>query len=205
MGYTPFLDTAILPKIRDNYARLAGDVTLSFQSAYSTDQMELILNGHLQAGLVLLPVPVGELHVRPFLRDHLVAAVSEKSPLARAGVLLPEHLDGEPTVWFGRTTNPHLYADFALRCQRVGFMPKIVHKVSTVTEILDCVAAGFGIGFVSASIETRLSEKGVVFRDLSPPLLVFVGVAFREDNHSNSLHMFLRALSQLSNCGDVDG
>jgi DNA-binding transcriptional LysR family regulator len=205
VGYTPLLDTAILPKIRDNYARLAGNAKLHFESAYSTAQVALILNGRLQAGIIILPAPGSELHVQCFLRDHLVAAVPENSSFARTAVLAPEDLNGEPTVWFGRATNPHLYADFSLRCQQVGFMPRIVHEVCTVTEILDCVAAGYGIGFVPASVETRLSEKGVVFREISSPLLVCIGVAFRNDNRSDTLHLFLRALHPLSNCGDVGG
>ena len=193
VGYTPLLDTAILPKIRARYATLTGG-ELHFESAYSTSQLESILNGRLEAGLLVLPVPEQNLDVNQLFSDRLIAAVRDNSPFARASMLPLEQLDGKPIIWSGRATNQYLYEDFVRQCRNVGFTPHLVHEVFTITEILDCVAGGFGIGLVPESVEARLREKGVSYRPLAFRLAISTGVASRRGPQSNELRVFINAV-----------
>lgn len=169
IGYTPLLDTTLLPQIREAFAQTMGGAALLFQSTYSMVQVDQILNGQLQAGLVVLPIASNELRVDTVFRYRLIAAIPEASDLAERSILHPADIAGKPIIWFGRPTNSHLYQHFVDLCREAGFIPNIAHEVSTVIEMLDAVSAGAGIGFVKDSIQTRLHPEGIAFRELAAP------------------------------------
>lgn len=199
IGYTPLLDTALLPQIRDSFAHAMHDATLLFQSTYSTAQMDQILSGRLRAGLVVLPIAASDLRTDSVFRDRLVAAVPERSNMATRPVLCPEDIAEQPIIWFGSLTNANLYRYFVESCQQAGFTPNITQEVSTVMEMLDLVSAGAGIGFAKESVQARLHLEGTIFRELAAPKLsIEIGVAYRDEAPSQSLAAFLQVLAQLS-------
>lgn len=206
IGYTPFLDTALLPQIRESFVRALADATLLFQSTYSTAQMDQILSGRLHAGLVVLPIAPSGLRIEVVLSDRLVVAIPDHSDLAGRGILRAEDIAKQSIIWFGRLTNSHLYQHFVDSCQQAGFTPNIVHEVSTVMEMLDLVSAGAGIGFAKESIRTRLNPEGIAFRELAAPeLSIEIGIAYRDGDSSESLLALLQVLAQLSTREQGDG
>ena len=206
IGYTPLLDATLLPRIRQCFAEVVVDTALFFQSTYSTAQIDQILTGRLQAGLVVLPIGSSELRADSVFRHRLIAAVPEHSDLAEQPILHPEDIAKQPIIWFGRLTNSYLYQHFVESCQRAGFTPNIVHEVSTVIEMLDAVSAGVGIGFVKDSVHTRLHPEGIVFREITAPgLSIEIAMAYRDEGRSTSLNALLRVLKQLSAVDYGDG
>jgi DNA-binding transcriptional LysR family regulator len=199
IGYTPLLDTALLPQIRESFARATAGATLLFQSTYSTAQIDQILSGRLRAGLVVLPIAPGELRTASVFRERLMAAVPEESGFATHATIRAEDLAEQPIIWFGKLTNPMLYQHFVESCQRAGFTPNITQEVSTVMEMLDLVSVGAGIGFAKESVKTRLHLEGIAFRQLTAPgLSVEIGVAYRDGDSSKCLLALLHVLAQLS-------
>jgi len=206
IGYTPLLDTALLPQIRESFTRAMAGATLLFQSTYSTAQIDQILSGRLCAGLVVLPIAPGELRTSSVFRERLMAAVPAKLNVAMHATVGPEDIAAQPIIWFGKLTNPILYQHFVESCQRAGFTPNITQEVSTVMEMLDLVSVGAGIGFAKESMKTRLHLEGIVFRELAPPeLSVEIGIAYRDGDSSTSLRVLRHVLSQLSTHHQDDG
>ncbi|MBN9662296.1 MAG: LysR family transcriptional regulator [Acidobacteria bacterium] len=199
LGCTPLLGGAgLLPQIRGAFAKRSGSVLLFVQSAYTTAQLDQLLYGGLDVGLVVLPVVRDELVIEPMHRFRLILAVPERSALAERLIVEPEDLSEQPIVWFGKSINPFLYQHFVECCQRAGFTPNIVHEVSTVMEILDVVAGGIGIGFVKDSIPRRFRPEGIVFREINTPVLSLeVGIAYRRDTRSENLLTALEVLKQI--------
>jgi DNA-binding transcriptional LysR family regulator len=205
IGHTPLLDAALLPQIRRSFSLAVNNVSLLFQSTYSVVQVDHILSGRLHAGLVVLPIVPSELRTESVFRYRLVAAVPADSDLATRGVLGPDNIAEQPIIWFGRSTNPHLYQHFVECCQQAGFTPNIAHEVSTVMEMLDAVSAGLGISFVKEAVRTRLHPDGIAFRELAAPdLSIEIGVVYRSEDSSPHLLALRQALTQLSNCGYCD-
>jgi DNA-binding transcriptional LysR family regulator len=199
VGYTPLLCAAVLPQIRKAFAQSANDMPVLFQSTYSTSQIDQILCGHLDIGLVVLPLAISELRTDCMFRSRLVAAIPEGSDLAKKAAIGADEMTGQSIIWFGRLTNPQLYQDFVGRCQQAGFTPNITHEVSTVMEMLDSVAAGMGIAFVKDTVPSRFRPQGIVFREIAAPEFVLeIGVAYRDEGCSESLLAFLQVLKQLS-------
>lgn len=199
VGYTPLLCAAFLQRIREAFAQSTSDTPVLFQSTYSTSQIDQILCGRLDVGLVVLPVAEGELRVERIFRCRLVAAIPESSDLAKKAVMGPEEMAGQPLIWFGERTNPQLYRHLLECCQQAGFMPNIAHEVTTVMEILDLVAAGMGIGFVKDSVPSHIRPEGIVFREIAAPeFAVDIGVAYVDEDCSEGLLAFLDVLKQLT-------
>ena len=66
-------------------------------------------------------------------------------------------------------------------------------------EMLDLVSAGEGIGFVKNTIPFRYRPKGIAFRELAAPeFMLEIGIAYRDEDRSESLLAFLRVLRELS-------
>ena len=58
-----------------------------------------------------------------------------------------------------------LYSRILALCARAGFNPKVVQEVRPQPAMIGLVAAGIGIIFVSASMQS-ISRPGVVYREL---------------------------------------
>ena len=128
-----------------------------------------------------------------------MVALPEGHALASRSHIDRQNLANEPIIWIARALHPALHQYFLESCQRLGYVPRIVHEINTVSELLDLVAAGAGVGFVKMSIIERVREPGVVFRPLSgPKLFIDTGVAYRSDNHSKALQSLLQLLREQS-------
>jgi hypothetical protein len=83
----------------------------------------------------------------------------------------------EPIIWIAGALHPGLPQYFLESCQRLGYPPRIVHEINTLSELVDLVGAG--IRFVKVSIVERVREPDVVFRRLSvPKLFIDTGLAY---------------------------
>ena len=69
VGYSPWIDPTILTKLRDAEGPVRSDIVLT--SAYTTIQIEQLLAGRLQVGVVVLPVSATGLEVEVIWRDVL--------------------------------------------------------------------------------------------------------------------------------------
>lgn len=206
VGYTPLLCAVVLTQIDRTFMQTMDGVPLHFQSMYSVAQIDQILGGRLDVGLVALPVATNDVHTDRLFRSRLVAAIPEDSELAASVAVGPKELAGQPIIWFERFINPPLYQYFVDCCQQAGFAPNIVYEVSTAMEILDSVAAGMGISFVKDTVPSRFRPQGVAFRELAvPELALDIGVAYRVEDRTENLLTLLQVLKQLSdryrNCG----
>jgi DNA-binding transcriptional LysR family regulator len=199
IGYTPLLDATLLRQIRDVLTREVDSINVQFQSSYSSVQIDQVSTGHLDAGLVVLPIEQGDLQITELFSDPLIAAIPEGSALATAPMPSIEDFAKQPIVWFSNCTNPHLHRHFVTMCQEAGFTPHITQEVSTVIEMLDLVSAGIGIGFVKSSLPRRLHPEGIAFRSIDPlSLSLDIGIAYSGDSLTDGLRSLLAILLHIS-------
>ncbi len=201
LGYSPWFRPSLLAEVQKAFAERVARVKLSLHSAYTPVQIDLILKGVLDAGIVVLPVAAEGLQARCIWHDELVAVLPSNHSLASQAKIDRQDLADEPVVWAAKVLNPTLHQSFLESCRRWGYVPNIVHEISTVPEMLDLIAQGEGIGFVKKSTAARTNESGIVFRELcSPGLFIETGLAFRTGNSSEALRVLIELLRDQSTC-----
>lgn len=204
VGYTTaWIESSLLAAFRAAFSDQVPGTILTFHSACTVSQIDLLLKGSLQAGFVVLPADSEGLRTHRIWRDPLALALPEDHPLTAQAEIEIKNLIEEPMLWLARPVNPRLHDHLLSSCQKLGFVPNIVHGVKTPTEAIDWVAAGAGIALVRSSTAERLQHKGVAFRRLaSPGLTIDTGVAYRGDNRWESLKALVELLREQSSAGD---
>src|SRR6202167_3776190 len=74
IGYSPWFRPSILVALQKAFAERVPGTRLDLHSAYSTTQIELLLKGMLQAGIVELPADAPGLETHSVWHDELLAA-----------------------------------------------------------------------------------------------------------------------------------
>ncbi len=204
VGYTTaWVESSLLTAIRATFSDKVPGSILTFHSACTVSQIDLLLKGSLQAGFVVFPADADGLRTHRIWREPLALALPEKHRFTAQDEIEIRDLNEEPMLWQARAVNPRLHDHLLKSCQKLGFVPNIVHGVKTPTEAIDWVAAGTGIALVCASTGDRIQHKGVAFRRLAAPgLTIETGVAYRGDNRSQALKALVQLLREQSSVGE---
>ncbi|WP_313334304.1 LysR substrate-binding domain-containing protein [Pseudomonas oryzihabitans] len=165
---SPFVAT--IPKTLFAYRRAYPEVRLQLQEMSSREQIDAMLAGNLQIGLIRpIELPDALVAVELF-REPLVVALRHDHPLAQqgSGPLPLAALAEEPFVYFPRSFGTGLYQQLHSLAARAGFTPRIVQEASEVLIILGLVAAGLGVTVLPATYQ-RTQMEGLVYRELDDP------------------------------------
>ena len=124
-------------------------------------------------------------------------ALPEGHPLATATEIDHRRLKVEPIISIAATLNPSFSQVFPDFCERLGYSPRVIHEVNTLSEIFDLVRLGLGIGFVKKSAAAVSTENGIAFKALSGSQpYIDTGVAYRNGPLSPSLEKLVELLRE---------
>jgi DNA-binding transcriptional LysR family regulator len=110
----------LLVTLQSEFAERAPGTRLAFHSAYSTTQIELLLKGTIQAGIIELPAKGEGLETHCLWHDELVVAFCENHPLATRSEIDRHDLSNEPVIGVAKSLNLALHEYFVESCQRLG-------------------------------------------------------------------------------------
>ena len=77
IGYSPWFRPSLLVALQTTFAERVPGTTLALHSAYSTTQIDLLLKGTLQAGIIELPANGEGLEIHCVWHDALVIALAQ--------------------------------------------------------------------------------------------------------------------------------
>jgi DNA-binding transcriptional LysR family regulator len=172
LAFVSTADYGLLPALLREFGARYPGVRLQLTEATSDVQIEELVAGRIDAGLVIPPLPPRHamaLSYLPIAREPLVIAMSEEQsrelgPDADAPVDLRE-LAAAPLVVFPRRLAPGLY-DIIMGCYGVaGLAPRIGQEAIQMQTIVSLVSAGMGVALVPESLR-HLRRTGVVYRPL---------------------------------------
>lgn len=198
LSFVTSADYSVLPPFLRAYRAAFPSVEIVLQEATSDVQLDDLLHGRIDCGLLIPPLPVkarAELDYLKVLEEPLILAVP--SALARSGLPGPVRLQDVPPlplIIFPRKISPALH-DAILSCfSAAGVTPVIGQEAIQMQTIVGLVSAGMGLALVPQSV-SNLMRPGVEYRPLANPTpLVETGLAWRRDNASPVLHGFLQLL-----------
>jgi len=189
-------DYSVLPPLLRDYSAAFPHVELVLQEATTDVQIDDLLHGRIDAGLLIPPLPdkaQALLDLAIVLKEALVLCAPQ-------GILPPDGpialgaLPRLPLIIFPRKSAPALY-DAILSCfHDAGITPAIGQEAIQMQTIVSLVSAGMGLALVPQSV-SNLQRPGVEYRALANPTPpVELGLAWRRDNASPVLRGFLELL-----------
>ena len=197
----------MLPPLLRAYQTAYPQVQIALQEATSDLQLDELLAGRTDAGLLIPPLPEkakGELDYLPVLAEGLVlAAPSGLAILTAPGPVRLRDVPPLPLIIFPRAISPALHDAILGVFRAAGITPQIGQEAIQMQTIVSLVSAGMGIALVPQSV-SNLMRPGVEYRPLQDATpLVETGLAWRRDNPSAVLQGFLALLrKQISATAD---
>ena len=209
IGYTPRMNLQLLSGSRRLSLKHRREFPVSFHSSATSEQIQSLLAGSLQAGFVTLPVRNESLVVRSLVREPLVVVLPEAHPLASKHEVRTTELRDLPVILRARRLHPASYDHLQKLFRRARFAPRILQEVTTAAESLYLIKEGLGIAFMRLSAVPP--DQGFAYARISDiSLFEETGFVYRRDNRSNKLKefiMFLRSHSRelVAHCQSQDG
>lgn len=213
LAFVSTADYGLLPELLREFGARYPHVRLQLAEATSDVQIEELVAGRIDAGLVIPPVPprhAASLSYLPVLREPLIVAmpaeaaeaaeVAEAAEAANAADAADAAADAPvriadiaslPLVIFPRRLAPGFY-DIITGCYgAAGVTPRIGQEAIQMQTIVSLVSAGMGVALVPQSLR-NLRRTGVVYRALADPApVVETGLVWRTDDVSPVLAGFI--------------
>jgi DNA-binding transcriptional LysR family regulator len=205
LSFISTADYSILPPLLQRFRAHYPQVRIDLREATTDVQLDDLILGKIDAGLLLPPLPDKSrqlLDYLPVLSEPLLAAVPSGSPAlggkgdksGKNGALSLRALADLPLIVFPRRISPAFH-DTILACFRdAGVTPHIGQEAIQMQTIVGLVSAGMGMALVPQSV-SNLKRPGVEYRPLRDAApLIETGLAWRRDNVSPVLHALLALL-----------
>jgi DNA-binding transcriptional LysR family regulator len=183
IGFTGSSTYAMLPSLAAAMRGELPGVVLDLQGELLTPaQVERLLDGTLDLGLLRPPVHERDLSTEALHSEPLVAVLPETHPLADAAAVPLEQLEGEPFVTYPSHFRSVVHDAVEDACEAHGFRPVAAHEVGETATLVSFVAAGLGVSLVPASVR-NMTVAGAVYRPLvHDATRVELAAAWRRDD-----------------------
>ena len=159
-----FMPSRIAEFVRDR-----PNLTIAFQSQYSTKIQEWVIAGLFEIGICELPVRHDGLDRRD-LSFEVKCAVPAGSPLARHDVLTPEILSGEPFIVMG--ADHMVTARSREAFQAAGARMRVRAHTDLFRNALNMVKQGLGVALVDPFTLASDDGQGYEVRSFAPGILL---------------------------------
>jgi DNA-binding transcriptional LysR family regulator len=137
------------------------------------------------------------------LSEPMVAVLPRNHRFAGRSPLPFAALAEESWIWFPRQFDPTTYDYMTHLFDHAGFRPQVTQEVYQFQIVISLVAAGLGVGLVTASTE-RLASQEVVYLDLVDPTpRAEFDVVWRRDDTSPLVQAFLTIVREASQSPDL--
>jgi DNA-binding transcriptional LysR family regulator len=185
IGFTGSATYEMLPALSHDLRASFPGIELDLRGELLTpDQVDALISGELDVGILRPPVRDPRLDVRTLRTEQLIAALPASHRLAQRRRLRLDELSDEAFVSYpshGRSVVRDVVTD---ACRRAGFVPRVAEEVAETSTIVSFVAAGLGVALVPATV-AHLRVTGVRYRPLAgTPPTVDLAVAVRAENAS---------------------
>ncbi|MEQ9245278.1 MAG: LysR family transcriptional regulator [Nitratireductor sp.] len=195
LSFISFVSYSFLPKLVRRFKERFPEVELVLNEATSDVQIAELLDGALDAGIIIAP-PRGALHsplrYRPVETDRLVVAVPEEWVISgrvvpRGGKLDFDALRDLPVILFPRHSAPVLHDLVTRYYAERDAVPVPGQQAVQMQTIINLVSSGLGIAFVPSTMR-RLIRPGVAyFRLAEQQPEIEIGFAWRGAGASAAL------------------
>lgn len=162
-----------MPRLIAEFAKDRPDMSISFQSQYSTKIQEWVMAGLFEIGICEYPILYDSFDLHP-LNLEMVIALPETHPLANHDVLTPALLDNEPFVVMGPDHVTHRRTREAFHTARAHWNTRV--HAHLFKNLLSFVKEGMGFAIVDPFAVEFDKEGGFCTRRFQPTLTMEMAV-----------------------------
>ena len=206
IGYSQyFLIHSVFPEMVRLYKERFPGVVLELRELFTSEQVEALLGGDIDVGLVTLPVADEGLRLETLLEQPLVAALPDNHPLASNTQVALEVLADDPFVLFPRRQAPGVHDLITGVCREAGFVPQVVMETNSMQGIVGLVAAGIGVSLLPLNpSESWLQRPGLIYKETAHfDLRVEMALAWRSEDETPVFKGFLEVVRETAHTYSV--
>ncbi len=155
-----------LPLSIRKFKRSHPHIQLEINELATVDQIDAMLKGHQDVGLLRPPISKENLFdVIPMRHEELVMVLPTSHPLAKLKMVNLSDFAADEFITFSPETSPNLHSLIIQCCSDVGFNPKIVQTAPQIQTHISLVAAGMGVSMVP-ECAAQVTHPNVAFRKI---------------------------------------
>ncbi len=208
-----FISTAdynVLPLLVSKLKQVAPEVEVTLREATSDVQIEALLDGEIDAGVIIPPPEMANLAAldyQPLQREPLVAALPEVWVESGRIALTGGHVDfariaDAPLILFPRRGAPAFHDLVTRYFAEQGRQPRLGQQAIQMQTIISLVSVGMGVALVPASMR-NLARAGVRYVPLAGAAPeIETGIAWRRNNTMPTLGQLLEVARELAEDGE---
>jgi DNA-binding transcriptional LysR family regulator len=179
----------LLPELIEAFSQRYPAVSVRLQEAATDQQVDLLVRGLLDVGLVRLPVDTSQLELLPLYEESLVIAMPRDHRLARRSRLKLLDLREEQFLNASRRPVGPFQSVHSL-CRGAGFEPRVSDVSGNANTAVALVGAGMGIALVPQSM-ARILPGQVLYKRLTDSPMSTVAIARRRAGASPTALLFV--------------
>jgi DNA-binding transcriptional LysR family regulator len=163
VGFVSSASYTTVPEAIRAFRQQRPRIDLGLHPLTSGEQIERLLDGNLDLGLIRDPGDVPGLNLELLSTEDLVVVLPETHRLAAVQEIRPRDLEGEPMILFPYRLMPGFVARVLRLFDALPTPPIVVQQAIHQETVLGLVAAGLGISVLPESVQ-RFQMPGVTTR-----------------------------------------
>lgn len=159
IGFTPTATYTVLPELISRFQSRYPQVEIEMLELATEAQVTALNQNEIDLGFLHPPIDSRGLEIYPLLSEEFVAVLPPQHHLVSKQSLSIQDLAQESFILHPRSEGKFLYDEFCKLCRQVGFKAKIVKEVGSHQTRVCFVAAGMGITFIPAGLQTLIGDN----------------------------------------------
>lgn len=163
VGFVSSASYTTVPEAIRLFRQRRPRIDLVLNPLTSGEQIEQLLDGNLDLGLIRDPGDIPGLNLELLSTEDLVVVLPDTHRLAAAEEIRPQDLEGEPMILFPYRLMPGFVTRILRLFDKLPTPPIVVQQAIHQETVLGLVAAGLGISVLPESVQ-RFQMPGVTTR-----------------------------------------
>jgi DNA-binding transcriptional LysR family regulator len=199
LGFTALGAVWLIPRLIKLARSEYPDISLVLREMLSSDQMNRLVTGQLDIGILRPLASRPELESVPIHCEQLLLAVHRNDKLAQRRRLSIRDLHGHPFIMYSPDDARSFYDLLSGLFRQAGIVPDVVQHVGMPYAVLAMVDAELGVALVPESAR-RFAPREVVFLPIALPdrAAIELHLAWRKANDNPALPLVLQSIRGLS-------
>ena len=181
IGIPPLIGTLFFPTLARAFHQKYPNVLLELHERGAKLIGQLVDEGTVNIGFVVLPTNDKLFEVRSFIEDEFVLFIHKDHPLAQKEIVSIKELKNESFIIFSEEFTLH---DVVIQaCNKAGFIANIAYKSSQWDLIIELVASQLGITLLPKSIFEKQNNKDIKIVPIVEELYWKLGIITKKDGY----------------------